>query len=171
MTTKAPYCGDIGTVVTFFGSLTATAAELNKLSGASANVTAANLGTLTAGSTTDADALHKHAQYDMPFPLVSKAYNSTLEWGKTNMVAAADAFVNFPTISAGDVGKSMRIIAVGNGFQANVPSGVSVGLEGATGTSWLYMGAGVAGNATATVQSTSTTKLVVVAYAGSHAVG
>lgn len=40
--------------------ITATTAELNKLSGASANVTAANLNTLTAGVSSDADALHTH---------------------------------------------------------------------------------------------------------------
>jgi len=40
--------------------VTSTAAELNKLDGVSANVTAANLNTLTAGSSSDADALHTH---------------------------------------------------------------------------------------------------------------
>lgn len=42
-------------------AVTSSAAELNKLDGASANVTATNLNTLTAGVTTDADALHTHA--------------------------------------------------------------------------------------------------------------
>lgn len=41
--------------------VTSTAAELNKLAGASANVTATNLNTMTAGAASDADALHTHA--------------------------------------------------------------------------------------------------------------
>lgn len=41
-------------------AITSTAAELNKLDGASANVTAANLNTLTAGSSSNADTLHSH---------------------------------------------------------------------------------------------------------------
>jgi hypothetical protein len=49
MTTKAPYCGDIGTIVTFFGSLTATAANLN---------------TLSAGTASSAESLHKHTTLD-----------------------------------------------------------------------------------------------------------
>jgi hypothetical protein len=44
--------------------VTATTAELNKLSTASANVTAANLNTLTAGSTSSANGLHKHTSLD-----------------------------------------------------------------------------------------------------------
>lgn len=42
--------------------LTSSAAELNKLDGASANVTATNLNTLTAGS--NAESLHGHYSYD-----------------------------------------------------------------------------------------------------------
>lgn len=41
-------------------NVTSTAAEVNKLNGTSANVTAANLNTLTAGATSNADALHTH---------------------------------------------------------------------------------------------------------------
>jgi len=41
-------------------TLTSTADELNKLDGASANVTATNLNTLTAGTSSDGDALHTH---------------------------------------------------------------------------------------------------------------
>ena len=44
---------------------TSTDAELNKLTGASANVTAANLNTLTAGAASNADALHTHATIDV----------------------------------------------------------------------------------------------------------
>lgn len=40
--------------------VTASAAELNKLDNASANVTATNLNTMTAGATSDATALHYH---------------------------------------------------------------------------------------------------------------
>jgi len=49
------------TALTLNGTaVTSTAAELNKLDGASANVTYTNLNTLTAGATSDADALHTH---------------------------------------------------------------------------------------------------------------
>ena len=43
-------------------AITSTAAELNKLDNTSAKVTATNLNTLVAGTTSDADALHIHQQ-------------------------------------------------------------------------------------------------------------
>jgi len=49
-----------GPLATVISNVTATAAEVNKLSGTSANVTAANLNTLTAGPASDASSLHTH---------------------------------------------------------------------------------------------------------------
>lgn len=49
-----------GVVDSTFMPYASTVTEVNKLSGASANVTAANLNTLTAGSSSDASALHTH---------------------------------------------------------------------------------------------------------------
>jgi len=51
---------EIGAITALLTGLTASAAELNKLDGASANVTAVNLSTLTAGTASDAGALHRH---------------------------------------------------------------------------------------------------------------
>jgi hypothetical protein len=53
--------------------VTSTAAELNKLAGASANVTATNLNTLTAGSASNADALHTHTRRKLAYGNVSFA--------------------------------------------------------------------------------------------------
>lgn len=50
----------IGAITTLLAGLTSTAAELNKLDGASANVTPTNLNTLTGGAAMDAGALHRH---------------------------------------------------------------------------------------------------------------
>ena len=48
-------------------ALTISAAELNQLDGISANVTDTNLNTLTAGSSSDASALHGHIQPTLSF--------------------------------------------------------------------------------------------------------
>lgn len=50
-----------GPLATVISDVTSTATELNKLSGTSANVTSANLNTLTAGSASNADLLHTHS--------------------------------------------------------------------------------------------------------------
>lgn len=49
-----------GTLAHLISDVTSTVTEVNRLSGISANVTAANLNTLTAGATSNADALHTH---------------------------------------------------------------------------------------------------------------
>jgi hypothetical protein len=49
-----------GTLLNIPSTITSDAAELNKLDGAAATVTAANLNTLTASASSDADALHTH---------------------------------------------------------------------------------------------------------------
>lgn len=65
---KVPVSGATGVIpdramhaTTDISAITSTADELNKLDGASANVTATNLNTLTGGPSTDASALHKHS--------------------------------------------------------------------------------------------------------------
>jgi hypothetical protein len=50
-----------GTLANMVSDVTATAAEINQLDGISANVTDTNLNTLTAGSSSNADALHTHS--------------------------------------------------------------------------------------------------------------
>jgi hypothetical protein len=47
-------------LATYISDVTSTATEINKLSGTSANVTATNLNTLTAGASSNADSLHSH---------------------------------------------------------------------------------------------------------------
>lgn len=64
---------------------TSTDAELNKLTGASANVTAANLNTLTAGAASNADALHTHANSGT----VSFTAGENLTAGDTVYIAGA----------------------------------------------------------------------------------
>ena len=56
---------EIGAITALLTGLTASAAELNKLDGASANVTAANLSTLTGGTASDAGSLHRHDMEDL----------------------------------------------------------------------------------------------------------
>jgi len=50
-----------------FSTVTTTTTELNRLAGISANVTAANLNTLTAGAASNADALHVHSNAAVSF--------------------------------------------------------------------------------------------------------
>lgn len=52
-----------GPLANICSDVTSTAAELNKLSGASANVTSTNLNTLTGGSSSDASLLHNHSSF------------------------------------------------------------------------------------------------------------
>ena len=54
-------------IVEIWKDVTSDAAELNKLDGASANVTAANLSTLTGGTASDANALHTHTKTDLVY--------------------------------------------------------------------------------------------------------
>jgi len=72
-----------GTLANYISDVTSTAAELNKLDGASANVTATNLNTLTAGSASNADALHTHSS-----PAISVEAAESIN-GSTNALPVA----------------------------------------------------------------------------------
>ncbi len=67
---------DVGNIVagllaTVISDVSSTAAELNKLDGAGATVTAANLTTITSSSSSDADALHTHSNLGGPLSMTA----------------------------------------------------------------------------------------------------
>lgn len=68
---------------------TSSNAELNKLTGTSANVTAANLNTLTAGPTSDASALHTHGAFPISLTTLEAIDGSVtpqyVAYGSANM--------------------------------------------------------------------------------------
>ena len=66
-----------GVVDSTFMPYTSTVTEVNRLTGISANVTATNLNTLTAGSGSDADALHTHASFGALSITAGEAINGT----------------------------------------------------------------------------------------------
>lgn len=86
--------------VTVLKDQTATAAEINQaLDGISANVTDTNLNTMTAGSSSDASALHKHPS------LISSSYATT-----TQYITDSEPVVASFNLSAGKLGTSNILI-------------------------------------------------------------
>lgn len=84
--------------------ITAEAAELNKLDGASANVTATNLNTLTAGAASDAGSLHKHTRVDYGNYTGDNTTRDIAVAFSPNVVILVDAtfkamFIKFPSMS------------------------------------------------------------------------
>jgi hypothetical protein len=70
-------------------NLTTPTAELNQLNGLSASVTAANLGTLTAGAGSNADSLHEHTTAGVTDLATGSAAGDVLYWNGSAWVVLA----------------------------------------------------------------------------------
>jgi len=148
--------------------ITATAAELNKLDNTSANVTAANLNTLTAGSASNADALHTHASVDAS--QLSQSY--TAGAGGIAQYDAVYVSANDTVLKAdADDMSTARVVGIASALIAESASGeiVLAGTITGVGSGWtagapVFL-SGTAGELTQTAPSGSGDVVIRVGYA------
>lgn len=131
----------------------------------SANVTAANLGTLTAGTSSYADALHTHKLKNLVNPQVTTSENVTLGdpvvWSSTNNQLAKGDAANDPDSRV--IGIAMATQTAGNPVDV-LERGPAVGvLAGATAGAPYYLAAG--GGLTATTPAGSGNRIILIGYA------
>ena len=113
--------------------------EINAVA-TSANVTAANLGTLTAGPASDATALHSHSNFEQTWTLSANAdLGDGLYISGNNTVAPGAPSVD---AQARIIGVAKATITSGNPVQVVVAGHVAGALSGATANVPYYLGAG-----------------------------
>ncbi|MFA5389192.1 MAG: DUF2793 domain-containing protein [Candidatus Omnitrophota bacterium] len=146
-TYKMNVTGSTNTTTLFIDGtqITASAAELNKLAGAGAGVTAGNLSTLTAGAVSNADTLHTHAIGTLTGNVVSSIEGVSNDGGNIDLVAGSNI-----TIAADDTANTITFASQASGDEVSttnttftldsdnpgsgVANGAGIVINGGTGT-------------------------------------